>query len=73
LNFKLGQQVSPQEGYWSFRDHKERVTEVEVPPEADQRLGEITSRGWPDMPQMTILFLDRGPGEKGRTETQAPL
>jgi hypothetical protein len=32
----------PQERYWSFRDHKARVTEVEVSPGAAQWLDEIT-------------------------------
>jgi hypothetical protein len=31
----------PQQEYWSFRDHKERVTEVEVSPGAGQWPGEI--------------------------------
>jgi hypothetical protein len=31
-----------QQGYWSFRDHEERVTEVELPPGAGQWQGEIT-------------------------------
>jgi hypothetical protein len=33
---------SLQQEYWSFRDHKERVTEVEFPPGAGQWPGEIT-------------------------------
>jgi hypothetical protein len=32
----------PQQGYWSFRDHEEKVTKVEVPPGAGQWLSEIT-------------------------------
>jgi hypothetical protein len=32
----------PQQKYWSFRAHKERMTEVEVPLGARQWLGEIT-------------------------------
>jgi hypothetical protein len=63
----------PQQGYWSFRDHKERVTEVAIPPEAGQWLGEITLKRLARYAQRTILSLDLGPGEKGRTDKWAPL
>jgi hypothetical protein len=45
------------------------VTELEVSPRGGQR----HSRGWPDMPQMIILSLDWGLGEKGKTEKWASL
>jgi hypothetical protein len=49
------------------------MTEVEVPPGAGQWPGEITLKKLARYALRTILSLDLGPGQKGRTEKWAPL